>query len=171
MLVFTDPERSGDIEALAGAVPAGWALVFRHFGARNAAEMAEKLRLITRRAHVRLLIGADAELAASVGADGVHWPEAKVRAARKWSGRFALSTMSAHTASLLDLPAGSSVQARVLSTVFESESRSAGVAMGALKLRQVAGKTAAPLYGLGGINAQNAACVATSCGLAGVGLA
>ena len=50
-------------------------MIHRGFGRPEAPEEARRLREATRTAGVRLLIAADAELAAAVAADGVHLPE------------------------------------------------------------------------------------------------
>ncbi|HEY9235467.1 MAG TPA: thiamine phosphate synthase, partial [Phenylobacterium sp.] len=75
MLFFTDPDRTPDIEAAARRLPPGSAIVYRTFGDPEAAAQARKLLQIARTRKLRLLIGADEDLAAEVGADGVHLPE------------------------------------------------------------------------------------------------
>ena len=69
---FTDPERTPDPAAIAATLPRGAAVVYRHFGAADREAVARVLRQLR---GLVVLIGADAALAARVGADGVHLPE------------------------------------------------------------------------------------------------
>ncbi len=170
VLVFTDPNRGVTAIDLPDRLPKGWGIVYRHFGATDRVETARQLAGMAARRHLILLIGADPELARSVGAHGVHWPEARLSQAKRWSGRFHLMTASAHEpASLLGRPPVG-VDARVLSTVFPSASPSAGPAIGAIRFRRLCKQSSQPLYGLGGITEVNAARICQSAGLAGISL-
>ena len=73
--MFTDPGRSGELEALARALPRGSALVYRSFGAPDAAAVAWRLARTAHARGAKLLAGADPALARAAGADGVHLPE------------------------------------------------------------------------------------------------
>lgn len=170
VLVFTDPVRGAPVLELADSLPPGWGVVFRHFGAKDRAETAARLARIAVARHLKLLIGADPELARSVGADGVHWPEARIADARKWAGRFALMTASAHSPDALFGKPPVGIDARVFSTVFPSRSPSAGDPRGAIRFRRLCARARLPVYGLGGITPANAPQICRSSGLAGVSL-
>jgi thiamine-phosphate pyrophosphorylase len=64
-----------DPEAVAERLPAGAAVVFRAFGAADAASAGRRLREITNGAACCCWSGRDAALAEAVGADGLHMPE------------------------------------------------------------------------------------------------
>ena len=168
VLAFTDPWRGAAPLDLAACLPAGWGLVYRHFGAPDRNATANRLAWLARRRGLILLIGADPVLAARVGADGVHWPQARAGEARHWAGRFRLMTASAHHASDLLGPQPRAIDARVLSTVFPSDSPSAGQAMGAIRFRMICHRSDMPVYALGGVTAESAQRVAKHSGLAAV---
>jgi thiamine-phosphate pyrophosphorylase len=169
VLVFTDPTRSAPATELARVLPRGWGLVFRHYGDASRYEIAAEISKIAHSRGFCLLIGADPELAVRVGAQGIHWPQRLWRGARKWSGRLPLNTMSAHRPSDVLGPQPPGIDARVLSTVFQSGSPSAGPAMGAGRFRSLTEKAGIPVYALGGLSAANAGRVAGQAGLAGIG--
>ena len=71
LLFFSDPRRTPEPWKTAARLPEEAALVYRHFGAEDAEVVARRLRAVTAERGVRLLIGLDADLAQTVGADGV----------------------------------------------------------------------------------------------------
>jgi thiamine-phosphate pyrophosphorylase len=116
------------------------------------------LATICRRRGLVLLVGADAALAARLGANGVHLPQrlagraGVIRALRR---RF-LITAAAH-----DLPAilrarRAGAEALVISPVFPSRSRSAGQPLGPTALAGLVRRAKVPAYALGGVNARSA---------------
>lgn len=151
LLVFTDPARTPDLEALARRTPRGAALVYRSFGAANAQATALRLRAILHGRGARLLIGADAALAARVRADGVHLPERL--AARPLGRPHWLVTAAAHSARAAR---GARADAVVVSAVFPSNSPSAGAPLGPIRLARIVRAAGRPVYALGGITNQNA---------------
>lgn len=170
-LVFTDPDRSADPVELAQAMPRNWALVYRHFGDARAGEVAEILVGIARKRRFSLIIGADWMLAASVGADGVHWPQRLRQTAQRQARWFRINTMSAHRPSDLFGPQPNGMDARVLSSVYPSNSPSAPPAIGAARFRRICQAASIPVYGLGGITSDTAAAISHFAGFAGVGTA
>ena len=158
LLVFTDPARTPDPEALARRLPRGAALVWRPFGAAGAVEAGLRLAKIARDRRLVLLVGADAALARAVGAGGVHLPErlahragAIARAHPRW-----IVTAAAHSARALVRGHRSGAQAAVLSVAFESRSASAGRPLGPVRLAALARHAPLPVYALGGINNKTA---------------
>ena len=173
-LALTDPDRTPDPIALACALPRGWGLIYRHYGNPEAGRIAAELACICHRRGLDLLIAADPVLALQVGAAGVHWPEARIGDARRWQGRFRLTTASAHPDRARGLgllgpawPRG--IDALLVSTVFPSTSPSAGRAMGARQFRRLAAQSWGPVYALGGVTAANADQVSGAGGLAAIG--
>ena len=158
LLFFTDPIRTPDPSSVVERLPAGAAVVYRAFGAADALKRGDALAKVDRRRRVRVLVGADAALAARLGADGVHLPErlsgraGMIRALRR---RF-LVTAAAH-----DLPAAlrarrAGVQAIVVSPVFPSRSPSAGRALGGRAFATLIRAAGIPAYALGGVDARTA---------------
>ncbi len=150
---FTDPDRTPDPVAIARSLPRGTAVVYRHFGAKDRAAVATALRALR---GLRLLIGADAALAAHVGADGVHLPErlAHCAGALKRLRPLWMVTVAAHSTTALRRAAGA--DAAVLSPVFDSRSASAGPALGLLRAARMAAGAPLPVIGLGGVTRRRA---------------
>jgi thiamine-phosphate pyrophosphorylase len=149
---FTDPARTPDPCAIAKRLPRGTAIVYRHFGAPERAATARGLMAIARGRGLKLLIAADPELARRVGADGVHWPQARLQT----RGDFALVTASAHTAGDVARAASAGVDACVLSPVFPTQSSSARTPLGLFRASQITRASAIPVIALGGVNATRA---------------
>lgn len=156
LLFFTDPERTPDIEAAARRLPRGSAVVYRSFGAPDAELRARKLLAITRSRGLLLLIGADAALAARIGADGVHLPERLACRARRLKRPGWIVTAAAHSAAAARRGLIAGADAVVVSAVFPSASPSAGKPIGPLRLAAIVRMAGGPVYGLGGINDKTA---------------
>ena len=144
-----------DAAAIIHRLPAGCAVIYRHFGDPKD---AIDLREITRAQSRQFLIGNDPELAAQIGADGVHFSrDAALYGPRKWRAKYPdwIITMaglkSGHYLAPLD-----SVDALFISSVFNSHSPSAGDAIGVEALRSRAARLPVPLYALGGVDAGTA---------------
>lgn len=155
LLAFTDPARTPDLPALAAGLPGDAGLVLRLFGAADAEARARAVRRTM--AGRPLLIGADARLAARIGADGVHLPQRLAHLARrlKQARPGWLVTAAAHDLRSARRAAAFGADAVVLSVVFESRSASAGRAMGPLRFAALTRRIDAPVYALGGVRAGN----------------
>lgn len=169
LLFFTDPDRSPRPWETARRLPAGSAVVFRAFGRVDAVDIGRRLREATRAAGARLLVGRDAGLAEAIEADGLHLPEseagqaAAVRARRPdW-----LVTAAWHG----EAAAPTGAHAFVLSPVFSAGGASAArPPLGIERFTALAAGAGAPVYALGGVDAETAARLARSgaCGLAAI---
>jgi thiamine-phosphate pyrophosphorylase len=155
LLFFTDPIRTPDPEAIVRRLPRGAAVVFRPFGASDAEARAFGLKAIARARGLKLLIGQDSNLAARVGADGVHLPERLVHSAQAlrrarpdW-----IVTSAAHS---LRAARASQADAVVISPAFPSASPSAGPPLGPIRLASLVRAASRPAYALGGIDDQTA---------------
>jgi thiamine-phosphate pyrophosphorylase len=173
LFFFTDPIRVPDPEAVARRLPRGAGIVYRAFGAPDAVARGRRLARIARRRGLLLLTGADAGLAARIGADGVHLPErsagsaAGLRRARPgW-----IVSCAAHSAVAIVRARRAGANAVFLSPVFESASPSAGRPLGGLRFAQLVRGARLPVYALGGVDARTARQIARSgaAGLADVG--
>ena len=167
-LFLTDPKRTPDPISVAENLPAGWGIVYRHFGAKHRLWQARQLAEIANRRGLALLIAADPVLAIKVGAAGVHWPFTQRHAARKWRARFDLMSVSAHGGDELRQVEPDVFDAALVSAVFPSTSPSAGTPIGSHQIRILSRQSDMPIYALGGINSRNAACVSGSAGLAAI---
>jgi thiamine-phosphate pyrophosphorylase len=165
---LTDPERTPEPETVVAGLPGGWGVIYRHFGAPDREETARRLLKLCRKRGILLLIGADAALAARIGADGVHWPGRLAGASRKWRGRFKIQTMSGHSGDNPGHFRSFPVDAVLFSTVFRSRSSSARAAIGALRFRKLAAALPYPAYALGGVNPENGLSIADAAGLAAI---
>ncbi len=149
-------------------LPPGSGVIYRHFGAPDRETVARQLRDICSQCEVRLLIAGDPDLAASVNADGVHWPEAKLAEAENWRGTFALQTASAHAPAAIHRAEIAGMDAVLFSAVFPSNSPSASVPLGPQRFRDIAQRADIPVYALGGVTSENAELVADHAGLAAI---
>ena len=158
LLFFTDPQRTPDPEAVAASLPHGAGVVFRAFGAADAAARGARLKAIARQRRLLLLVGQDAELAARIGADGVHLPERQAHRARRLKAAHPgwIVTAAAHSTRAARMALASGADAVVVSTVFASRSASAGAPMGAVRLALLVRRVRGPVYGLGGIDNKKA---------------
>lgn len=162
---LTDPQRTPDPVACVGALPHGVGVIYRHFGAEHRFDTAIKLKTACFQKGIPLLIANDPYTAKAVDADGVHWPEARAHLARKWRGRFHFQTQSVHSATGMRRAV---CDALLFSTVFPSNSPSAGKAMGATRFRKLAMQSNRAVYALGGVNGNTAGAVSGVAGLAGI---
>lgn len=166
---LTDPTRVPDPLPVVGNLPRGWGVILRHFGMGDQIALAEPLSKLCRRRGLILLIANDPELAIQVRADGVHWPERSLGKARRWVGRFEITTGAAHSRSSVRKAERSGCDAALLSTVFASKSPSASKPLGPVKFRALSRSANLPVYGLGGVNSDNAGCIAPFGGIASIG--
>ena len=162
---LTDSVRTPDPVSIVLALPPGVGVIYRHFGTADRLETAKALRAATFHARTLLLIANDPELALAVTADGVHWPEARAHVARKWKQRFRFQTQSAHSRRAIS---EATCDAVLFSSVFPSNSPSAGHPTGAIRFRLLAGESNALIYALGGVSGETAASVSRCAGLAAI---
>lgn len=150
---MTDPARTPDPCAVARRLPAGAAVIYRHFGAPERRRTARTLARICEARGLALLIAADPDLAREVDADGVHWPEARLPAARD---AFALVTVAAHSREAVARVAAFGADACILSPVFPTRSASARKPLGLFCASQIARGSSIPVIALGGVGARSA---------------
>lgn len=170
---MTDPSRVPDVIKAAKAQPKGAAIIYRHFGKADKADEAQALRQTTFAKHQQLLIGNDPELAISIGADGVHFKrDPQLKAPMLWRQRCPNWIIS-----MAGIKQGeyqgdlSTLDALLISSVFKSQSPSAGVPIGIEKFKALANSLRVPVYALGGVNETTASKLlgTIAAGLAGIG--
>ena len=110
-----------------------------------------------RRRRIRLLVAADARLAAV--ADGLHLPEAMVRCGcHRWPARRkgTLLTAAAHSPAAIRRAAARNVDAVLLAPVFATVSHPGAAPLGPLRFARMVRHSPLPVYALGGIDAASA---------------
>ena len=158
LLFFTDPVRVRNPEAIVRTLPRGSAVVYRAFGRSDAVALGRQLARAARRRGVLFIVGADAGLAVTLRADGVHLPERLTHHAgvnRRLAKRFLL-TAAAHSLPAARRAWRGGVDALVISPVFASNSPSAGRPLGILRFAHMVRSAGAPVYALGGVSAPSA---------------
>lgn len=158
LLFFTDPQRTPDMEAIAERLPRGAAVVFRAFGAADAKVRGARLLGICRRRGLKLLVGADAGLAARLGAHGVHLPERLAHRARRLKAQHPrwIVTAAAHSTRAARDALAAGADAAVVSVAFPSRSASAGAPMGPVRMALLVREAKGPIYALGGVTDKTA---------------
>lgn len=167
LALFTDDARLAAPLAAVRALPMGAMVVVRAREAARRAALARDVIAITRRRGLVVLIADDPDLAARLGADGLHLPERRARTAAHWRALHPrwLITAAAHGAAAGD----AALDAIFLSPVFATASHPGGAALGALRANALARRCVVPVYALGGIDAQNARLLHGFIGLAAIG--
>jgi len=158
LFLITDPQRTPDPLGLLGDLPPGAGVIYRAFGDPAALTMGRSLVAVARRGGLVVLIGADATLAAELGADGVHLPERSVGAAVRLRSRYPswIITGAAHSETALRRAARVGLDAALLSPAFESRSPSAGRPLGPVRFAKWVRSAQLPVFALGGVNAVTA---------------
>ncbi|MGA0544782.1 thiamine phosphate synthase [Brevundimonas sp. VNH65] len=173
LLFFTDPDRTPEPWIVAGRLPPGSGVVYRHFGRDDARTTAKRLRRVTSDRDVRLLIGLDAPLAEAVAADGVHLPERALPDAPGLRARFPewMLTGAFHDGPRPPPGVLNALTCLVASPVFASASPSPKrPPLGAGGVQRLTEDLGLPIYALGGVSTETAPRLRHSqaCGLAGV---
>ena len=175
LILMTDSLRLAEPERAVSALPAGSAVILRHYGSPDREELARRLVALCRRRRVRLLIAADARLAAEAGADGLHLPEALARRGagpwRRWRRSDWIVTAAAHSPAALRRAAAAGADAALLAPVFPTASHPEAPALGLPRFAAWCRESPLPVYALGGVSeaAARRLIAAGAAGLAGIG--
>ncbi|MDZ4762648.1 MAG: thiamine phosphate synthase [Alphaproteobacteria bacterium] len=153
---LTDPRRTSDPAAIADRLPAGWGVVYRHYGEPDRFKIGKELAGVCQRRMLVLLVSADPYLARRIEAAGLHWPERWLNQSFFRKPGWIVSA-SAHSRSALARASARQVDLVFRSAVFPGASPSAAAAMGGLLFRQAARDAPLPVYALGGVGPKNAA--------------
>ena len=158
LILMTDEQRLADPLSAARALPKGAAIILRHTDAKARSRLAVQLKGIAKARGLWLLIAGDGPLAARMGADGLHLPEARAREAAHWKGLHPswLITAAAHSARGLAVAASVGADAALLAPVFSTASHRERPALGVGRLRLMVAQAHLPVYALGGIDAARA---------------
>lgn len=156
LILMTDQTRVPDPLAAARALPRGSAVILRHTDAKKRAALSRALIEVARGRGLMLLIAGDAPLAASIGAHGLHLPEARAREAAHWRALKPSWTITAaaHSERALAQARIAGVDAVLLAPVFATSSHPDRKPLGLLRTRLIAARAGLPVYALGGVNAE-----------------
>lgn len=158
LILMTDSERLPDPRAAMSALPRGSAVILRHRDAKARAALAAALMPIAKLRDLIVLVADDPELAARIGADGLHCSEKRSNRISHWRARRKdwLVTAAAHSPDALRRAALAGAHAALLSPVFSTKSHAGGAALGPWRFRAMSQGARVPVYVLGGIDAQSA---------------
>ena len=172
LVLMTDEARLADPLPAARALPAGSAIILRHYGVPERAALARQLAAVARRRGLVLLVGEDPVLARRVGAAGVHLPERAIRRAGavRWQ-RDWLITAAVHSHAALASAAACGADAALLAPIFATASHPDARALGLQRFAAIAQASPLPVYALGGIDRARASLLRHSgaVGIAGIG--
>jgi thiamine-phosphate pyrophosphorylase len=151
--LFTDQHRGGDPVAGARHLPRGLAgIVLRHDSVADREALGRTLARVCRARRLRLVVAADARLAAALGA-GLHLRDGRRTAApRRHLRRGVLLTSSAHNLPSLRRAARAGVDLAFLSPVLPTASHPTARPLGFAGWSRIARTVALPVAVLGGID-------------------
>jgi thiamine-phosphate pyrophosphorylase len=166
-LVLMTDDRLRDPLAAARALPRGSLVIAR---GRDLASLAADLLKIARRRGFAVSV-ADERLAAILGADGIHLPEAGMDAIARLRARHPhlFLTTAAHSPRALLRAQQLGADAVLLSPVLATRSHPQRAALGPARANLMARQVAMPVYALGGIDALSALRLSGFAGIAAVG--
>jgi thiamine-phosphate pyrophosphorylase len=153
LVLMTDGRRLPDPAAAVMTLPADAMVIFRHYEDPDREAKAAALLALCRRRRVPLLVAGDWHLAARLGADGVHLPEAlasagaAIRRRRPWR-----VTAAAHSEAALRRAADAGVDAVLLSPVFATQSHPGARTLGPRRFARLVRQVDVPVYALGGVD-------------------
>jgi thiamine-phosphate pyrophosphorylase len=157
LVLMTDRTRLPDPAAAVAALPPGSAVILRDYGDPDRGALAERLAGLCRRRRIRLLIGADAGLARSVGAGGIHLPEALITGAATIRRRPGwMVTGAAHSPGALRRAVMAGVDAVLLAPVLATASHPETPPIGPWRFAAWCRRSPIPVYALGGVTADQA---------------
>lgn len=167
LVLLTDDERLADPLAAARALPRGAMVVARARDAVRRAALARALLDIARARDLIVLVADDPELAAHLGADGLHLPQSRAGEAAHWRAAHPrwILTAAAHGAFAGD----PYLDAVFLSPVFATASHPERAALSAARANAIARQSRTPVYALGGIDARKARLLEGFVGIAAIG--
>ena len=157
LIMVTDERRLPDPVAAVALLRAGDAVLLRHYHAPNRRGLALALARACRAARVKLIVAADLNLARTVGADGVHYPEGLIpRGKRPPATGSLLVTVAAHDVRALKAAERLYADAALLSPVFPTASHPGNSGLGIVRFTDLVRSSRVPVYALGGVTAANA---------------
>jgi len=173
-LVFlTDDERTPEPLKAVCALPHGSLVILRARRESGRSALVDAIAPLAKERRLYWIVADDPELASRAGADGAHFPEARLAEAHHWRTIRAhwLITCAAHSLDACARVARAGADAALLAPVFATASHGDGAVLGPLRLRAIAKQSPVAVYALGGIDDKTVMrlCGAPLAGLAAVG--
>ncbi len=152
--LLTDARNDARLEEAVARLPAGSAVVFRHYHLDAAARRArfDAIAAVARASGHALILSGEAATARAWGADGIYGPAARLGSPD--GGMLRIAT--AHDAGEIAAAERAGAAAIMLSPVFPTRSHPGGPALGIGGFRALAAITAIPVVALGGMTAERA---------------
>ena len=169
LALLTDDLRLPDPLVSARDLPPGSLVIVRARDSARRAALAAQLYSIARARGLILLIADDPDLAARIGAHGVHLSERRAKEAGHWRARFGHWFVTAAAHSLRAVLNAAAADAVLLSPVFATKSHAEALPLTPARARLMARQVRTPLFALGGVIANNAALLPGFAGLAAIG--
>ncbi|HEY5046976.1 MAG TPA: thiamine phosphate synthase [Rhizomicrobium sp.] len=172
LVYLTDDDRAVDPLSAVRALPRRSLVILRARDDSRRVALAAAIASLARQYDLRWIVAGDPDLASRTGADGAHFPEARMAEAHHWRALRPhwLITCAAHSLTACLRIARFGADAALLAPVFATQSHSDGKSLGPIRLRFIARQSPVPVYALGGIDAGSAVRLAGSrlAGLAAV---
>jgi thiamine-phosphate pyrophosphorylase len=171
LVLMTDEARLPDPLAAARALPRGSMVIVRATARERRERLSGALLRLARTRGLAVIVAGDPALAARLGADGFHLPEARIHEATAWHARHPalLITTAAHSLRALVRAQALPVDAVLLSAVFATQSHPGRAALTPVRANAIASNARVPVYALGGIDAHNVALLHGFAGIAAIG--
>lgn len=158
VIFLTDTKRTPEPIKIANKLPPRAWVLLRHYGFPHRNELAHALKEVCRRKSLGLIVSDDPRLALSVGADGLHLPEYRLKSPTteilswKQTGRGIL-TCAVHNEIALHRAHRFGVDAALISPVFPTNSHNTAKNLGIIRFAALCQASKVPVYALGGVNA------------------
>lgn len=165
-IFIADRDIRPDFLDIAGRLPPHCAILYRDYHAPDRGTSALRLRRIAERRGNRLIVAADAELAARIGADGLHLPRWMLERNGLLRERFPLLTAACHDRREIAAALRAGVDAILVSPLFPTASHPELPALGPRAFRALIAGCPVPVYALGGIDRSRIAQVPAGVGIA-----
>jgi thiamine-phosphate pyrophosphorylase len=175
LILMTDDVRLADPLPAVLGLPAGAAVILRHYATADRRRLARRLIAAARPKGIRVLIAGDARLALAVGADGLHLPAALAArgpgAWTRWRRPGWLVTAAAHSPAALRRAKRAGADAALLAPVFRTASHPKARPIGPIRFARWCRESPLPVYALGGVDGARARRLrrAGAVGFAGIG--
>ena len=158
LLFMTDDKRVPHPAAAIRALPAGTAVIFRHYESPDRTDLAHDCRQACQDQGRLFLVAASPSLAQQVQADGVHLPQGLLANLPRIKMQYPqwLVTTAVHDKRALHAANQSGADAVLASPIFPTPSHPGRPTLGVTQLALWCRSVALPVYALGGIDHVNA---------------
>ena len=151
---MTDAHRAPHPLLIARVLPKGAAIILREYDNPRRGALAAQLKAVCVARGLKLIIGADVELACKLNADGVHLPRWLRHA--NIMPKDMIVTAACHDASEFNRAKQAGANLAFLSPAFPTHSHKGAPALGAERFRKLANASPLPVLALGGVDETNA---------------